>query len=271
MTTHQIEEPMPQSQKSIFGRSILLFLLGMIGVVALIYTIEFPAEILEEVPFEESTLRLISMIQSGVMLFIAVLIGAATAHRVGLKSFIVHSSTHSRQGAHSPFIGVFLYAMLGFVFGVVVFFFDAMLMQNIPSLKALAARPELASTPEFSLITRFLYGGITEEILLRWGLMSLVAFILFAATKNKKISISLAIIISAILFGVGHLPALIQLLGDVPLAMTLRTIGINAALGIFYGIAYARTNLESGMIAHAATHVGLLIVPSLGIMSAAGI
>ncbi len=62
------------------------------------------------------------------------------------------------------------------------------------------------------LVGGMLYGGITEELMLRWGFLTLVAWIGWRLFQPRKgvpgpgIMWS-AIILAAVLFGLGHLPA----------------------------------------------------------------
>jgi membrane protease YdiL (CAAX protease family) len=67
-----------------------------------------------------------------------------------------------------------------------------------------------------------------------------------------------AIVLSAILFGVGHLPALAA---TYPLTgpLVLRTVALNALVGIGLGWLFWRHSLETGMMAHASFHVALLV------------
>ena len=68
-----------------------------------------------------------------------------------------------------------------------------------------------------------------------------------------------AIVISAVLFGVGHLPALAQAVALTP-ALIARTVLLNAIAGILFGWLYWQRSLETAMIAHASFHVPLLML-----------
>ena len=71
-----------------------------------------------------------------------------------------------------------------------------------------------------------------------------------------------AIAISAMLFGLGHLPALAQSVELTP-ALVARTVLLNAIAGVIFGWLYWRRSLEAAMVAHAAFHlppVGLSLV-----------
>ncbi len=75
-----------------------------------------------------------------------------------------------------------------------------------------------------SSLTAMLYGGITEEILMRWGLMSLLAWM---AWKVLKQGVTLpsqgiyqgAIVLAALVFGLLHLPATAAIVPLTPLVI----------------------------------------------------
>ncbi|STX52660.1 Uncharacterised protein [Legionella busanensis] len=55
-----------------------------------------------------------------------------------------------------------------------------------------------------------LYGGVVEEILVRWGLINVITFFAFLYTGDKQpLLIWLAILISGLVVTIGHLPAFI--------------------------------------------------------------
>ncbi|MFH1643869.1 MAG: CPBP family intramembrane glutamic endopeptidase [bacterium] len=97
------------------------------------------------------------------------------------------------------------------------------------------------------------YGGISEEILLRLFLMTLLVW-LFYKIKKSDLSVWFAILISAILFGLGHLPATAKI---VPLTtcIVFRAIVLNGVVGIVYGWLYWKKGLLSAMIAHFTTDI----------------
>jgi hypothetical protein len=107
-----------------------------------------------------------------------------------------------------------------------------------------------------------LYGGLTEEVMFRWGVMSLVAWALWRlAGRPQTIPAWLmptAIVLSALAFGAAHLPALA---GTLPLAPgpVARTILLNGLAGLWLGWIFAQRHLEAAMACHAAIHVGFAI------------
>ncbi|HJZ66210.1 MAG TPA: CPBP family glutamic-type intramembrane protease [Candidatus Acidoferrum sp.] len=112
--------------------------------------------------------------------------------------------------------------------------------------------------------TRILYGGITEELLLRWGSMT---FLVWAAWKGlqkgkgapRPAFVVSAIVCSALVFGAGHLPIAIALSGSANLLLITYVVVANSIFGVVAGFLYWKKGLESAMVAHALTHVGFLL------------
>jgi membrane protease YdiL (CAAX protease family) len=123
-----------------------------------------------------------------------------------------------------------------------------------------------------SLLASF-YGGITEEIQLRLFLLSLLAWIgsrIWRDDHGRPVVGVLwgATILSAIVFGLGHLPALSSMgLSITPILLT-STVVQNGVGGVILGWLYWRWGLESAVISHfTADIVILVILPLLVSMS----
>jgi membrane protease YdiL (CAAX protease family) len=122
---------------------------------------------------------------------------------------------------------------------------------------ALAATAERLGLPIYA---RVLYGGITEELLLRWGLMTTLVWLMWRFLQRRHGVpragyVWLAICISALLFGVGHLPIASMLADELSGSAVAYVVGTNAAFGLLFGFLFWRHGLESAMIAHATAHV----------------
>jgi hypothetical protein len=120
------------------------------------------------------------------------------------------------------------------------------------------------------IITRLLYGGITEELLLRWGLMTLIVWAgwrLFQKGGNKpKPGIYIgAIVISSVVFGIGHLPIAYLLFPGATISLTLFVIVANSMFGLIAGFLFWKKGLESAMIAHMLAHVVMLTATYFGV------
>nr|WP_275939172.1 CPBP family glutamic-type intramembrane protease [Polyangium spumosum] len=105
-----------------------------------------------------------------------------------------------------------------------------------------------------------LYGGITEELLMRWGLATFLAWILYKIGGKPEEPpaawmLATAVALAAVLFGAGHLPAVIA--QGIPLSppVVARILVLNALAGLAFGWLYVRRSLEAAMLSHAAVHV----------------
>jgi hypothetical protein len=263
----------------IFWRKfILLFGAGMVGVVSLGPAIApMLRQQLARIPNAPDVLlpvlAALSMIQPTLLLAGAVAVGVALAPRLGLRSHIAVKAAEGKPllPALRPELSVAIPAGAGT--GIAIMMLD------------LAFRPWIADSmqvleqamPRTLALTAagLLYGGITEELLMRWGLMSLLAWLgwRFLPTRTRYTNglprpaiMWTAIIGAAFLFGVAHLPAAAALVPLTP-ALVARTILLNSLGGIVFGWLYWRRSLEAAMIAHASTHVVFSLVAWSGLLS----
>jgi membrane protease YdiL (CAAX protease family) len=119
---------------------------------------------------------------------------------------------------------------------------------------------ELQGRFTIPIVARVLYGGVTEELLLRWGLMTALAWSAWRLVQRRQGPVRsglvwLAIAVSSLLFAAGHLPAAAFLLGTLDLPIVAWVIGVNTTVGLLFGYLYWRRGLESAMIAHAVAHL----------------
>jgi membrane protease YdiL (CAAX protease family) len=151
--------------------------------------------------------------------------------------------------------GLFLYGLaLGLLTGIAITFWSYLFYPYLPeSIKSLNENIKL------SVLTRIFYGGITEEILLRYGFMTLLVW-LFLKVKASDISYWTAIILSSLIFGVGHLPIVYSTVESVDSLLILYIIFGNTIGGIAYGWLYWKKGLESAMVAHIMTHLTMITI-----------
>ncbi|WP_336000238.1 CPBP family intramembrane glutamic endopeptidase [Halorientalis halophila] len=248
-----------------FGLGLLLGLPGILALVGYIYLMT-PAT---AVPAGLSLplLAVVSAINPLLLLGVACLLGAFAAPRVRLRSYAIEGSgtddgiwQHLRAEAG-------LAVGSGIIGGILIVVLDAMLMpfvaQDLPQSVLGATRPTVLDVLAYAPV-RFLYGGITEELMLRFGLMSVLVYAGWRVTGRRTDGpqprvVWFAIVVSAVLFGVGHLPALAQSVALTP-ALVARTVLLNAVAGVLFGWLYWRRSLETAMVAHASFHVPLLVL-----------
>ena len=250
-----------------------LFLAGMFGVVALaVETV--PA--LRDVPGLEGLsypmLLLAAGANSAVLLAVFAVIGALTAPRVDLRSNLFAGATNT--GPDWTALRESLPRAVGL--GVGLFLLTAVLDLAFTPFITIDAGPATTAAESLralysSVPMRLLYGGITEEILLRWGLMAPVAWLGWRVRGRPEAGLGsatmwVAIVVSAVLFGVGHLPALASAYGLTPL-LVVRTVLLNAIVGLAFGWLFWRDSLETAMVAHATFHVALVAVSTALILA----
>ncbi|WP_013320197.1 CPBP family intramembrane glutamic endopeptidase [Gloeothece verrucosa] len=251
-----------------FWESLLgLYCTGLIGILSLLL-IAVPQieQFLATNPDASETpvfiLALMSLIVPSILLAISVVIGLLLSQKIGLRSYIVEffSNTIEEVKLKNDLV-------LGFWGGIIV----ALIIKLLETVFRLYITElnQLENLTKFDLSKILLgvfYGGLTEELLLRWGLMTLLAWGLWRLTGGKDTPNSwvmgLAIAISSIVFGLGHLPALsVQL--PLTLPIIFRTVVLNAIGGVIFGWLYWKRSLEVAMIAHASSHIGLAVLQGL--------
>lgn len=116
------------------------------------------------------------------------------------------------------------------------------------------------------LLVRIGYGGIVEEILVRWGLMSSVAYGAWRLIARDVVVpvppravFVFAIVVTAVLFGVGHLPYARFLAGVLTPWLVFYVVGGNAIFGLLAGWLFWRRGLEAAIFAHMLLHCVLFL------------
>ena len=260
-------------QNSPFWRRFLaLYALALIGVVGLIPGLLSTLSGLLTRPgvsttMSPLTLALLSLIQPAILAAIAAAVGVALTPKLGLRSHIVEAAA-GVPDAWGGFRREIAPALIVAAVGVVlVLGLDAATRSLVPAPVNIPAGQEgrtLGLT-----ITGVLYGGIVEEILLRWGLMTLLAWLLWRLFQRGQGTprawiMWVAIVASALLFGAGHLPAAAVLYGGLTPPVIVRIVGLNSVLGIGFGWLFWRYSLEAAMLSHASWHVITSLVAWIG-------
>ncbi|SEQ41738.1 CPBP family glutamic-type intramembrane protease [Natrinema salaciae] len=257
---HENRESDGASSLGITGRRFgVLFAVGFLGIIALAATTPSQLETLPEAPdVPTAILVAAALVQSSILLAIAVLVGLYTAPRLGLRSHLLErvsagTPIGSRLRAELP-----IAAGLGAAAGVAIVLAEAVFAPAAPAGAGgsdATVGAVLASVP-----VRFLYGGLTEELLLRWGVMSLVAFGLWRTVGRGTDApsarlMATAVVVAAVVFGIGHLPAAASLYGGLSADVVAWIVAGNAIGGLAFGWLFWQRSLEAAMIGHVFAHV----------------
>lgn len=225
-----------------------LALLGFLGTLSLAL---IPLDGFGPLPFDPALMRLLVVVQPTVLMLLAVLLGLWAAPKVGLDAPAVRAWAERRPilPALGPQLAPAAWAGLAMAVMLVGFWW-------VVRAQAFAA-PVIAL--EMPLATKLLYGGIVEELLLRWGVMSLFVWIAWrlggAARPVPGWAVWSGLIASSVLFAAGHLPVLFMLLPAAPAWFVGMALAGNFIPGMLFGWLYWRHGLEAAMIAHALAHL----------------
>ncbi|HWL22370.1 MAG TPA: CPBP family glutamic-type intramembrane protease [Ureibacillus sp.] len=252
-----------------FWKTFLAFLcIGLIGigflVPAMIPLLEEQLQSLPNVPdlpFE--VLVISSLINPLILLIIAIIVGQLTAPKLKLDSYLYHHM-QGNKGIWKTFtsnlpIGI----ILGVIVSAIFFIFELIFQPYLPeTLKMSVDSRNLVNT-----LNGIFYGGIVEELLLRWGFMSLLIWIMWKVFQRSKSAPSpaifwISIIISSILFALGHLGVNMLAAPLTPLILT-RMLLLNGIGGIVFGWLYWKKGLEIAMVSHAALHITTTIITNI--------
>lgn len=249
---------------------LILFLLGFAGVLSvLLIDLSALASMIPaaaDAPPITPAIKILSLIQPTALVGVAVLVGVALAPKVGLAAPASESLAAGR-----PFLQDLRPQLIPGVLGAIIGGLSILLTHAV--FKPLLTTETVERVSKFGTLlpmtTRLLYGGLTEEVLIRWGLMTLfvwIAWRLFQKQLVKPTSVCFiaAILVSSFVFGLGHLPIAIAVLPQMTLAVVLFVIVANSAFGIVAGYLYWKRGLEAAMIAHVLCHVVLALASRAG-------
>lgn len=245
-----------------------LFLAGFTGVLSLllidlsaVLAILPPETAGTQLPASPWVLKIASLIQPTVLVAVAALVGVLLASKVNLSAPGFEALARGEKPFSALKPQVFPGVIAGLIGAIAIVLVWVLVKPSL--LPEFVARAE-AFNRLLPVPTRLLYGGITEEVLLRWGVLTLLVWLAWKVFQRRRsepgtVCFVVAIFISAILFGVGHLPVALVIGGRLTAAVVFYVISANSVFGLIGGYLYWRRGLEAAMIAHMFTHVCLIL------------
>jgi hypothetical protein len=194
-----------------------------------------------------SALVTLQAAQAGVLLGILAFCGLRMGHAVGLGAPWLRALLFHRPRPRPPWLRALA---AGLAAGIAIVALDAAFAAHMPAL--LHARPPVAA--QANALAGFLasfYGGIAEEVQLRLFLMTLVAWALTRLGRSPLTPVLawVAIVIAALAFGAGHLPAAAQV-WPLDAVVIVRTVLLNGVGGLVFGWLFWKHGLAPAMLAH---------------------
>lgn len=242
--------------------AITLFLIGLVGVFSIL-TMEIPlppeAEAILKDHLSPLQIKFVTLINPTIMLIIAVIAGIFSYDKVNLRVSIIENLIGIKNDSINP-LEIAKYGIMGGIISGILLTAVGLIFNPVLPLEF----KELGESFQPTLAARFLYGGLTEEIIMRFGLMTLIVWIckkIFSGTKPFVYWIG--ILFSAIIFALGHFPIAFQAIDNPSyLLLTYLLIG-NSIGGIIFGWLYWKKGLESAFIGHIFTHIILVMAEPL--------
>lgn len=241
-----------KKQKAVLG--LILFGLGIIGVLSIL-TMEIPlppeAEAILKDRFTPQQKKMLTLINPIIMLIVAVFVGSILYEKVNLKVPLIEKAAGIKNDNLNTYsilkYGIFGGVLSGLLLSLIGFIFNPILPAEFL---------ELGESLKPTLAARFLYGGLTEEILMRFGLMTLVIWIASKVFKGTKpIVYWTGIIMASIIFALGHFPIAYQAVENPSTGLLSYILIGNTIGGLIFGWLYWKKGLESAFLAHIFTHI----------------
>lgn len=205
----------------------------------------------QALPVPLTTVQIVTAAQGIFLTSLAAVLGALLGGKVGLHAPVI-AAMISGAGALEALRPRLLPGLIGGAIGAVI----------IVTLYAFSpdALTTVQSKVSIPILARVLYGGVTEEVLIRWGLMTCLVWVGWRVFQGGVGQASgtvlwLAIGLSAVLFGLSHVPSVAVLMATVPLSVAVYITVGNAVFGIVAGYLFWRYGLEAAITAHVLAHL----------------
>lgn len=248
-----------ETDRKLFLTLLIACTFGTIAVLP--YTLTLQGELLQNLPVPLYVLLAAQLVQAIVLFGVATFVGLHLARKVGLGLPILEGWLEGREVRTylRSILGVSI--GLGILAGILIIGLDMLFSFAGVSINVTQAS---VNPPAWQGFLASFYGGINEEVLLRLFVMTLIAWMIFKIKsteegKPTRTGMWLAIIIAAVIFGIGHLPAVMAITTLTPLVI-VRTIILNAVGGIIFGWLYWKKGLESAMISHFSADIVLHVM-----------
>lgn len=230
----------------------VLFVAGMAGALMLIpYSLTLSAAAREPVHMSVPALVLLQTAQSVMMVGVSVGLGLPIAHRIHLGAPLLEAWLMGAGWRPALRAMVAPAVVAGSVTGAIMLMLDRFgFAQLIPGLtRTLATR-----APLWQRFLASFSGGITEELVMRLFVFSLMAWLLARFWRGPNGFPGSGVfwtanLLTALVFGAGHLPVASLWLPLTPL-LVVRALVLNGLASVVFGYLYWEHGLESAVLAH---------------------
>lgn len=225
---------------SFWSAFAILYLASIIGSIAILpYGMRLASEVTKKKPTKlpRWALLLISILQNAVLFAVIIAIGLLAAHQVGLNPTMI---------GHLP-----ISVLWGIIAGGILMILDLWFLPHLPEKLLTTA----LKTTQWENFSASFYGGINEELLMRLFGLSTVAWLLSRVWHTASGLPTTGVfwtanVTLAVVFALGHLPALKNLVGNITAPLLTRTLVLNMAVGLVCGWLFWNYGIVAAMLAH---------------------
>lgn len=242
-----------------------MVMLGVLGLIPYAFTLQAEQIAKAELPMPLEQLVAIQILANTIILGLVTGLGLLLARKIGLGLPYLNAITRKEKISRSFRPILLISIIIGVLSGLIILALDVWIFDLD---KINVQLPNNIKPPAWQGFLASFYGGITEEVLLRLFLLSLIAWLGSFIIKSEKIKPNLKVlwianIITAIIFGLGHLPATVALGLPMNTFIVTRALVLNGIAGIAFGWLYWTYGLESAMIAHFSADIVLHVLFAL--------
>ena len=232
---------------------ILMLALGLVGVATLGFA---PLETI--LPPQIHIPRAVLLIQPAIITMLCALLGWWALPRTGLDAPVLRGLL-----ARSDWAGPLRRSL--FSTGTI-----AALVTGILVVYSLATAQVVLNMPQLDipLIARVGYGGIGEEIIARWGLLTAFMALVLRLGQTRPFAFWTANSLAALLFAMGHFGVLFAMMAHPPLWLLSAVLIGNFIPAAAFGWLYRQFGIESAMLAHGGAHALFWGLATLGYVAA---
>lgn len=245
---------------------ILLTVMSLLGALAILpYQFAMSPDIFEQIktesPIPVPIVLALGFLQNGVLFFALILAGVFLQEKTGLDVPLLKSLLNEKKLPKLSIKWIGLGVLVSFLGTIAVVLLDKFVF--IPQITV----PETATLKAewWQGLLAMFYGGITEEVLLRLFLMTLLVWLLAKLFRKSVGNIPksyywIGAILAALIFGALHLPATAMIFGDLNTILVIRALLLNGILGVWFGYLYWKKGLEYAIISHMAADFFLHVI-----------
>lgn len=231
--------------KNIINWKVFFILLGLciVSVFAVFpYVLTLQGDLLKQIKQPIHIIFILQLVQSTILFSISIFCGLLLAKKTGFEY-------KSERNVVPLALG------LGIFTAISIFSIDKLFTTYGATI---STSQNIA--PVWQKLLAAFYGGITEEVLMRLFLMTLLVWIgvkIFRLNRPSNSIVIASVIVAAVIFGLSHLPITAALTTLTP-AIIIRAIVLNGIGGIVFGWLYWKKGLGAAILAHFTTDIFLL-------------